>query len=36
MKKGIIALTVFAVLLAVIVAVGVSNSEAAYFGHRSG
>jgi hypothetical protein len=36
MKKGIIALTVLAVLLTVIVAGGVSNSEAARFGHRSG
>jgi len=36
MKRGIITLTVLAVLLAVIVAVGVSNSEAARFGHRSG
>ncbi len=36
MKKGIIALTVLAVSLAVMVAVGVSNSEAACFGHRPG
>ena len=36
MKKGIIALTVLAVLLAVIVAFGVSNSEAARYGHKSG
>jgi hypothetical protein len=36
MKKGILALTVLAVLFAVIVAVGVSNSEAARYGHRSG
>jgi hypothetical protein len=36
MKKGIIALAVLAVLLAVMVAVGISNSEAACFGHRPG
>lgn len=36
MKKVIMAFTVLAVLLAVIVADGVSNSEAARFGHRSG
>jgi hypothetical protein len=36
MKKNIIALMVLTVLLAVIVVVGVSNSEAAHYGHRSG
>ena len=36
MKKGIIAPTVLAVFLAVIVAGWVSNSEAAHFGDRSG
>lgn len=36
MRKGIISLTVLAVLSAVMVAGGVSNSEAARFGHRSG